>query len=192
MKNHKTFVLIVSVLFIILSACSPSPVELTKRFTTTYNTHDVNKIVALYTNNAVFEVVGKLSFKGKNQIYRVTQYDSVLNIHMTISNILMRADTAFYNLTETNDWYKTAGIDATHYKMKLIFKKDLITHLQAEVKPETQKAVSQVLSPFVKWAAENNTDILKEMMPEGKFIYNAENAKKSLSLLLKWKESLKK
>lgn len=161
MKKHTTFVFILSILFIILSSCSPRPIELTKRFTTIYNTHDVNKIVASYTDDAVFEVVGKISFRGKTQIYNVTQYDSVLNIHMKISNIVMRADTATYNLTETNDWYKTAGIDSTHYKMKLIFHEGLITHLQAEVKPETQKAINQVLSPFVEWAAENNINILK-------------------------------
>ncbi len=41
------------------------------------------------------------------------------------------------------------------------------------------------------WSKENKSDLLNEMMPEGKFIYNAENATKTLALLTEWKESTK-
>jgi hypothetical protein len=145
--------------------------------------------MSLYDDDAVFEVVGQFSLAGKNQIRDITKYDSVLNVYMTISNIESRGDTTFCNLTETNDWLKTAEVGKTYYTVKFIFHKGLIKHLYAKAKPETQKSFSQVLSPLMNWATENKAEVLEEMMPEGRFIYNAENAKKSLALLRSWKES---
>jgi len=186
MKIHTTFVFIVSILF----ACSPNPTDLARQYPEIYNTHNVKEIVSLYADDAVFEVVGQFSLTGKSQIRRITKYDSVLNIHMSISNIETFGDTAFCNLTETNDWLKTAEIGEAYYKVKFIFHKRLIKHLQAEAKPETQNAFNEVLSPLMKWASENKTEVLKEMMPEGRFIYNAVNARKTLALLRSWRNSL--
>jgi len=46
-----------------------------------------------------------------------------------------------------------------------------------------------VLTPLMIWAKENKSDLFNEMIPGGKFIYNAENAMKTLNLLTEWKES---
>jgi len=176
---------------LIVFSCSKSPSDLTKRYAETYNTHNVKKIGSLYADDAVFKVVEQFSLNGKDQIRNITRYDSVLNIHMSISNIKMHEDTAFCNLTETNDWLKTAEIGEAYYTVKFVFHNGLIRQLQAEAKPETQQAFNQVLSHLMKWASENKATILTEMMPEGRFIYNAENARKSLALLRSWKDSLK-
>ena len=170
MKNHTTVIFILSIFFIILFNCSPNLTDLVKQYPVIYNTHNVKEIVSLYADNAVFEVVGQLSFTGKNQIRNITKYDSVLNINMTISNIETRGDTAFFNLTETNDWLKTADIGEAHYKAKFIFHNGLIKHLRAEAMPETQQAFGKVLTPLIEWAKENKSDVLAKMMPEGKFV----------------------
>ena len=187
MKKQTYVVFIISLLIVALS-CSPNQSDLINRYAKTYNAHNVEEIVSLYADDAVFEVVGQLSLTGKNQMRDIAKYDSVLNIHMSISNIESHGDTAFCNLTETNEWLKTAEIGEAYYGVKFIFKDGLIKHLRAETKPETQLAFSQVLSPLMKWANENKVDALEEMMPEGKFIYNAENARKTLNLLRSWKD----
>ena len=64
----------------------------------------------------------------------------------------------------------------------------LIQSIRAELTPETDQAFGEILDPLMKWASENKPELLAEMMPEQKFIYNASNAKKSLSLLREWKE----
>jgi len=189
MRSYKTFISTLSIFIIILFACSPSPTDLTKRYAKTYNTHNVKEIVSLYDDDAVFEVVGQFTLAGKEQIHNITKYDSVLNIQMNISDIKTHGDTVICNLTETNDWLKTAEIGKANYKVKFIFQNGLIKHLYAEAKPEIQQLFSQVLSSLMTWASENKADVLKEMMPEGRFIYNAENAKKTLALLRSWKDS---
>jgi len=189
MIKHTIIFFIRSILLLILFACSQNSDDLAKRYPVIYNTHNVEKIVSLYTNDAVFEVVGQFSLSGNNQIRGITKYDSVLNIHMSLSDIEIHDDTVFCNLAETNDWLKISEIGEANYTVIFIFENGLIKHLRAKAKPETQQAFGKVLSLLMEWAKENKKDLLTEMMPEGRFIYNAENAKNTLDLLRLWKDS---
>ena len=189
MKNiYKTWRPIL-VLIILFFSCSENLTQLTQRYPIVYNTHNVNDIVNLYADDAVFEVMGQFSLNGKNQIRDITKYDSVLNIKMSVSNIETFGDSVFCNLSETNDWLQTAEIGEAYYSVIFVFKDGLISKISASAKPETAEAFNNVLTPLLIWAKENKSDLLSEMMPEGKFIYNAENAMKTLNLLIEWKES---
>jgi hypothetical protein len=110
---------------------------------------------------------------------------------MSVSNIETVKDSVFCNLSETNDCLQTAEIGEAHYSVIIIFKDGLISKIIASAKPETAKAFNNVLTPLMTWAKENKPDLLNEMMPGGRFIYNAENATKTLALLTEWKESTK-
>jgi len=191
MLRYSTIVFIISILLIIPFACSPDSTDSVKRYIEIYNSHKVEEIVSLFADDAVFEAVGQYTLSGKNQIRDHTEYYSVLNIHMSISDIKTKGDTVSCNLSITNDWLKTAEIGEVYYKAIFTFEDGLIKHISAEATPETEQAFMKVLPPFMDWAKENNADLLKEMMPEGKFIYNAENARQFLALLKSWKENLK-
>ena len=189
-KIYKTLLSILLLVPLIFS-CSQNLTQLTQHYPTVYNTHNVNDIVNLYADDAVFEVMGQFSLRGKDQIRGITKYDSVLNIKMSISNIETVRDSVFCNLSETNDWLQIAEIGEAHYSVIFVFKDGLISKISASAKPETAKAFNNVLTPLMIWAKENRSDLLNEMMPEGKFIYNAENAMKTLTLLTEWNESTK-
>ncbi len=189
-KIYKTW-LPIFVLIILIFSCSPNLTQLTQNYPTVYNTHNVNDIVNLYADDAVFEVVGQFSLSDKDQIRGITKYDSVLNIKMSVSNIETVRDSVFCNLTETNDWLKIAEIGEAHYSVIFIFKDGLISKISASANPETANAFNNVLTPLMIWAKDNKSDLLTEMMPDGKFIYNAENATKTLALLTEWKERTK-
>lgn len=189
-KIYKTLLSILLLVPLIFSY-SQNLTHLTQHYPTVYNTHNVNDIVNLYADDAVFEVMGQFSLNGKDQIRGITKYDSVLNIKMSISNIETVRDSVFCNLSETNDWLQIAEIDEAYYSVIFVFKDGLISKISASAKPETAKAFNNVLTPLMIWAKENRSDLLNEMMPEGKFIYNAENAMKTLTLLTEWNESTK-
>ena len=91
------------VLATLIFSCSPNPTQLAQQYPIVYNTHNVNDIVNLYADDAVFEVVGQFSLNGKDQIRDITKYDSVLNIKMSVSNIETVRDSVSCNLSETND-----------------------------------------------------------------------------------------
>jgi len=191
MENIYKSWLSIFVLVILIYSCSSNLTELTQNYPTVYNTHNINDIVNLYADDAVFEVLSQFSLSGKDQIRDITKYDSVLNIKMSVSNIETGRDSVFCDLAETNDWLQIAEIGEAHYSVIFVFKDGLISKISASAKPETAKAFNNVLTPLMIWAKENKPDLLNEMMPEGKFIYNAENATKTLALLTEWKESTK-
>jgi hypothetical protein len=189
-KIYKTWFPIF-VLATLIFSCSSNLTQLTQNYPIVYNTHNVNDIVNLYADDAVFGVMGQFSLNGKDQIRDITKYDSVLNINMSVSNIKTVRDSVFCNLSETNDWLQIAEIGEAHYSVIFIFKDGLISKIIASAKPETAKAFNNVLTRLMIWAKENRSDLLTEMMPEGKFIYDAENAMKTLTLLTEWKENTK-
>jgi hypothetical protein len=189
-KICKTFVpILVSV--ILFFSCSENLTQLAQNYPIVYNTRDVSDILNLYADDAIFEVRGQFSLSGKNQIRDITKYDSVLNINMSVGNIETVGDSVFCTLSETNDWLRTAEIGEAHYSVIFIFKEGLVSKIIASAKPRTAKAFNNVLTPLMIWAKENKPDLLSEMMPGGKFIYNAENATKTLALLTEWKENTK-
>jgi hypothetical protein len=182
-------------LLILLAAtiisCSPKPVDLVKAYQGAYNSHDLDGLMSLFTDDAAFEVVGQFVLKGKEDVRRVAEYDSALNIHMTISQFTTRGDTVWCHLAETNDWLKTAGIGEATYSAMFVIEDGLIKLIRGESTPEIDKALNQVLEPLLEWASKERPEQLAEMTPEGKFAYNAENAKKSLALLREWQEATK-
>ena len=177
----------------VIASCSPkpSPVELVMTYEDAYNSYDLDRFLSLFAEDATFEVVGQFVFKGKEDIRRVAEYDSVLNLHMSIIRLSTKADTVFCDLTETNDWLKTAGIGEARYTGRFVFEDGLMKLIEGKATPETDLAFNQVLNPLMEWASEERPEELAQMMPEGKFVYNAENAKKSLALLREWQEATK-
>lgn len=181
-----------SYLAIILSSlslfyCTPDPIEIVRYYAKVNNTHDVEKIVSLYAEDAKFEVDGLVSLEGIDQLRDITRYDSVLNVQMIIDELRRQGDTVYCHLTETNDWLKVSEIDTAFYKAVFVFEKGLIKSINAKTEPKTAEAFKQVLTAFIAWARVERPDILQEMMPEGIFIYTAVNAGINLELLKTWK-----
>ncbi len=176
-------------LLLVLWSCSPKPLDLVVEYQHAYNSHDLGQLLPLLAEDATFELAGTFGLKGKDDVRRAAEYDFALHIHMTIDRVAPKGDTVFCELIEMNDWLEAAGIEEAYYSAKFVFRKGLITHIAGDPTPETQKAFSQVLDPLMEWASRERPEQLAEMMPEGKFIYDAQSAQKSLALLQEWQEA---
>ncbi|MCP4583736.1 MAG: nuclear transport factor 2 family protein [candidate division Zixibacteria bacterium] len=180
-------------LTIILLNCSgQNPEQLVEKYETLYNSHDVEKLMSLYSDEAVFEVVGLFKLSDTEKIRGVAQYDSALDLTMTISDIKVRGDTAFFKLQENNDWLHAMEIEAAYYDPAyIVFRKNLVYHIKAEASPETMEAFKTAMEGFWPWANENAANRLAEMIPDGEFIYNAQNAVKVVKIINEYKASMK-
>lgn len=174
-----------------IMSCSPKPVDLVKAYQRAYNSHDLDGLISLFADDATFEVVGQFVLKGKEDIRHMAEYDFTLHIHMTVNRFTTRGDTVFCELIEINDWLEVAGIEEALYTARFVFDDGLIKLIRGKSSPQTEKAFNQVLKPLLEWASKERLEQLAEMMPEGKFVYNAENAKKSLVLLREWQDATK-
>lgn len=193
-KNVDTVTLLAVLLLLLLfvPSCSPKPKDVVISFQEAYNSHDLERALSLFAETASFEVKGVFSLRGEEEIRDLAEHDFVLKVHMAYSQFNTRGDSVMCQLTEKNDWLKMAGIQETRYSMIFVVKDGLIQSVRAEAIPESERAYKLVSVPFMNWAAKQRPQLLAEMMPEGTFVYNEENARKSLSLLREWKQLAQK
>ncbi len=108
---------------------------------------------------------------------------------MTISDIKVIEDTVTFKLKEGNDWFRLAGIEFMYYEpCKMIFQDGLIKEIKAEGTQESIMAFKEVWPSIYQWMSEERNEELSELISEGEFVYNSENAQKWLSLLKEWQE----
>lgn len=172
-------------------SCGTRLEDKVKAFEDICNSHDVEKIISLYTEDAVHEVPGQFLLRGRKELRGLAEYDSVSNTHFFFRQCKAEEDTVTCEFIATDDWIKTVGIEEAYYAAKFVFSDGLIKQWIAEPTPETAQLLDQVFSSFAEWISKERPQQLKEMAPEGRFIYNAENAKKSLRLLREWQESIR-
>lgn len=185
-----TSLLLLIMTLVVTMSCGSKLVHKVKAFENTCNSHDVEEIISLYAENAVHKVPGQFLLRGKKELRGLAEYDSVSNTHFTFNQCEVEGDTVTCEFIATDDWIKTAGIEKVYYSAVFVFSNGLIRLWIAKPTPETAQALGQVFSSFVEWASKERPQQLKEMTPEGRFIYNAENAKKSLALVQEWQESI--
>jgi hypothetical protein len=155
-------------------------------FEKAYNDHDAEKIVSFYTEDAVHEVPGVFTVRGTQELRDLTEHDVVLNTSLSVDECETAGDTVTCRLAFMSDWTRAAGIGEVRYSARFVFSDDLIKEFTAEISPEGAEAFSSVFGPLLSWASKERPEQVKEMMPEGRFVYNAENAKRSLALLQEW------
>ena len=173
---------------LVFTSCSPNPAKVVKEYESAFNSHDVNKLTSLFTDNAVIELSSLNHIKGKNQIRDYVEYDSALSAQITISDIAENDGRAFFVMTLKNDFLKTLGIDEAKYS--LIFKVDdgKIENISGSATNETEIKLKSFQNAFILWAAREKPDVLNEITPNGNLVYNAENAKRYLKLVIEWKQ----
>jgi hypothetical protein len=173
-------------------SCSPKLVDVVKTYEQAYNDRDLDALLALFAADVHFEIAGQVDLRGKDQLKSLAEYDFALNVEMSIDQYETRDDTVMCQLLERNDWLRTAGIPEARYMARFKIEDGLIRTISAEQTPETAADFKKVLGSLMRWAEQERSATLAEMMPEGKFAYNGENAVKSLSLLRQWKEVVRK
>jgi hypothetical protein len=85
MRCMKNQIFNVCIFILWIFSCYSPYADLADQYPVVYNTHNVNKIVILYTDDAVFQLFGQFYLIGKDQIKNFTEYDSVLNINIFIN-----------------------------------------------------------------------------------------------------------
>ncbi len=188
LKRH-VYILIILLLVGNILGCSPTLENRVKTYEQAHNKHDIEKVMSLYTNDITFEIVGTWKRAGNKQVRELAEWDAATNSHMIISDIKVIEDTVTFKLKEGNDWFRLAGIEFMYYEpCKMIFQDGLIKEIKAEGTQESIMAFKEVWPSIYQWMSEERNEELSELISEGEFVYNSENAQKWLSLLKEWQE----
>jgi hypothetical protein len=148
----------------------------------------VEKLMSFYADDVEFEIVGVMVKKGKAAVRELAEWDKVTNMHMTISNVEVTANSVTFKLVETNDWWKLAGVGEVCYDpCVMVFHSCLISEIRATMTQESLDAYAKVWPSIIDWAEEHRDEELKGLLPGGAFVYGAEAAEKWIVLLREWR-----
>lgn len=154
-----------------------------------YNRHDLSKIKDLYEENIAFAKVGLIETEGRQSAHEVAKFDSKVETQSSLNIERIEGDTAYCDMREKSVWLRAAGIEEAHYSGAFVVQDGRIKSLRFEPKPETKQATEKAMASFTKWATKEKPEHLGEIMPEGKSLYNAENAEKWIHLMQEWRET---
>jgi hypothetical protein len=180
------------VVVVLLVSCGPDLAEYVRAYEATYNAHDTEKLMSFYDDDIRFEIVGVWVKSGKQAMRELAEWDRATNLRMTISDISVSGNSVTCKLVETNDWWKLAGIGEVLYEpCIMVFRNSLMTEMQAKMASSSVEAYMKAWSAIHKWASQNRSEALAELLPDGQFIYGEGPARKWLELLREWRASLK-
>lgn len=158
------------------------------------NRKEINKVLAMFTEDAEFELAGISKYSGKEQIKNVFEYDAGVNTELKFIDCRSEDDTVHCRIIERNDRMAAIGIsEHTFPACTIVFRGGLIQSFSAEVSSEIVQYNTEVWEKFIPWCIENHPDEYSRIFsPEGKFIYNRENGRDVVPLLKKWREEQEK
>lgn len=167
--------------------------NMVKSFQNAVNQHNVDKVMAMFSADATFEIVGLSKFSGKTQVKNIFEYDVGVNTKLQFINCKSEGNFVHCQILERNDRLDAIGINELKYSScTFVFKAGLIQSFTAEIPPESIKYNSDVWQKFLPWFSENYPDKYSKMFTsEGRFIYNRENGAGVVPLLRKWRKEQK-
>ncbi len=155
-----------------------------------HNAFDVDAAMALFADDAEFELVGQGTLRGLTAIRALHEYDRGIRAQVTFRDCRPGGATVTCVADEANDWLAAAGLEALVYPSSVFTFDDRgrIRRIAATLSPEGAAAMGAVLADFVPWLmAERPAEAGVLFSPEGQFIYSEANGRLVVALLGEWR-----
>jgi len=155
------------------------------------NRHAIDEVMAMFADDAAFELEGLTRLVGKKEIRSIFEYDAGVKGEIQLINCTATADTVSCQLLETNDRLRVAGLDKLLYpSCVLSFEKDLIRSWRAVPDPGPARAFDQFWSAVRLWIAEHHpTDYARMFTREGRFMRSRENGERVVHLARQYRST---
>ncbi len=154
--------------------------------------HDVDEIMALFTDDAEFDLVGLTRLVGKAEIRTIFDYDAGVSGEIKLINCEAKEDTISCQMVEHNDRIAVAGLDQLLYpSCVLSFRNKLIRSWRAVPDEEGGQAFDRFWEPVRLWIAEHYpADYAQLYTHEGRFIRNRNNGERAVQLAREYRSTV--
>ena len=148
------------------------------------NRHAIDEVMALFADDAEFELVGLTRLAGKSEIRSIFEYDAGVDGNIQFINCTSTGDAATCQLAETNDRLRLAGLDGLLYPTcELSFKRGLIRSWRAVPDPGPTRIMMEFWDAVGRWIKEHHpAEYAKMFTGQGRFIRNRENGERAVQL----------
>jgi limonene-1,2-epoxide hydrolase len=154
--------------------------------------HAIEEIMALFADDAEFELEGLTRLVGKEEIRTIFEYDAGVAGEIELINRVAKDDQVTCQILERNDRLRVAGLDGLYYpSCVLSFKNKLIRSWRAAPDPEATQAFDEFWRPVPQWIVEHYpVDYARLFTPEGRFIRSGSNGRRAVQLAREYRSSL--
>ena len=187
--------LMVLALFLAISSCRPAadPLALIATYQERANQHDVDRLMAMFAEDARLDFGPMGAIEGKDRIRGIHDYDRAIQTVLRMENCTQDALTVTCQTVERNEWLLTAGIEEITYSASVFTFNEAgeIEAVSATLSPASAEALGQAMADFSTWAEMNKpVDYAALFRAGGSFKYSYENGIAVLSLLRQWQASV--
>ncbi len=156
------------------------------------NAHDTEQTLALFAEDAVLDFGPIGTVTGHAAIARIHEYDIALQTRLEIEECGVDGESVVCQITETNKWLTTAGIDSIFFpEARFAIDTDgRIYSIAAIPSAESMSALGAAMASFATWAKANAPDRFAALFDaQGNFAFSYDNGNKVLRLLAEWRDS---
>jgi hypothetical protein len=181
-------------ILLVVTACTgvktTDELEQVKKYEAAHNAFDVEGTMALFAQDAEFELAGQGALPNLEAIRGIHGYDKAIRAQVNFQNCVVESLTVTCQAVEQNDWLKAAGLGEIYYPSSVFTFNEAgqIQKVVAAVSPEDSAAMGAVLAEFIPWLlAERPKESRQLFTPEGVFIYSEANGILVVDQLTQWR-----
>lgn len=180
---------------LLCSGCTTrlDPTAFIEHYMELHRSGDVDGLLALHTADAEFLIVGQNPMRGTAALRDLFEFDAVLGSELVMDAISVDGDTIVVDsIIERNKLFEAIGVSESRYRpgTRIVFRGGRISGTYpATFDDETQKRVAEGFRSPVRWLASNRPSALEQLLPGGKFRYDAASARLWLEVLAEWNNS---
>jgi len=174
-------------------ASRQAPASFVKHYVELHRSRDIDGLLALHANDAEFMIPGQETIRGMEALRDLLEWDAVLETELTMAGISADGDTIFIDsLVERNKWFQAIGLPEVRYRSgtRIVLRGGrIVGTYPAPFDDDTQQRLRDRFEALVQWLREYRRDALEQLLPGGKFRYNAASARRWLEVLAEWNKS---
>ena len=120
------------------------PKEVTRLYLVRHNAHDVDGVMALFAEDARFEIPGRLVRCGKEEIRQTEEWEAAVRDHLRAGDLVEADAEVSFRAFEANDWLRAAGVEELRYTSMTVEVRDgHITQVTAALAPDSYNAMQR-------------------------------------------------
>lgn len=121
------------------------PKEVARLYLQRHNAHDVEGVLALFADDAEFEIPGRLLRRGKEEIRVTEEWEALVHDNIQAPDLVEADNEVTFRAFEANDWLSAAGVRQLRYtSVTIAVEGDRIKRITAAISPESWAALQPV------------------------------------------------
>jgi ketosteroid isomerase-like protein len=120
------------------------PKEVARLYLARHNAHDVDGVMALFAEDACFEIPGRLVRCGKEEIRQTEEWEAAVHDHLRVGDLVEADAEVSFRAFEANDWLLAAGVAELRYTSMTVEVRDgHIAQVTAALAPDSFNAMQR-------------------------------------------------